>query len=75
MFRNYLAPKEKGWTAVSSDWIPKSLMETFAYAFTDFPFMETQTLYFFKEMTLSCSRKKALKILPNYGTTEAQSWP
>ena len=50
-------------------------METFAYAFTDFPFMETQTLYFFKEMTLSCSRKKALKILPNYGTTEAQSWP
>ena len=55
--------------------IEKLLVETVAYVFTDIPFFESHSPYFFKKIGLKLLKDKALEIIPKYRRTEAQSSP
>ena len=54
--------------------IKKLVVEAVAYVFTDIPFVDSHSRYFFKKW-LNVLKGKALEIIPKYGKTEAQSWP
>ena len=38
-----------------------------AYVFTDIPFLDSQSPYFFKTNDIKLFKEKALKIIPEYG--------
>ena len=51
-------------------------METVAYVFTDIPLLFGQPQPFiFLRNGLQLLKGKALEMIPEYGRTEAQSWP
>ena len=54
--------------------IKKLLVETVAYVFTDIPFLDSHSPYFFKN-DLKLLKENPMEIIPKYGRTEAQSWP
>ena len=39
------------------------------------PFLDSQSPYFKKKNSLELFKERALKMIPKYGRTEAQSWP
>ena len=47
--------------------IKKLITETIAYVFTDIPFLDSQSPYFFKTNDIKLLKEKALKIIPEYG--------
>ena len=49
-------------------------METLYYVFTDIPFLDSHSPYFFKN-DLKLLKENPMEIIPKYGRTEAQSWP
>ena len=49
-------------------------METATYVFTDIPFLDNHSPYFFKN-GLKLLKDKALEIIPNFCKSGAQSWP
>ena len=51
--------------------IKKLLVETVAYVFTDIPFLDSHSPYFFKN-GLKLLKDKALEIIPKYGRTEVK---
>ena len=65
----------KEWTVVSRGSIQKFLVETVAYVFTDIPFLDSYSPYFFLKNGLQLLKKTSLEMIPKYGRTEAQSWP
>ena len=54
--------------------IKKLIVETIAYVFTDISFLDSHSPYFFKKL-LKVAQELRLKIIPNYGRIETQSWP
>ena len=47
--------------------IKKLITETMAYVFTDVPFLDGQSPYFFKTNGIKLLKENALKIIPEYG--------
>ena len=54
--------------------IKKLIVETIAYVFTDISFLDSYSPYFLKKL-LKVAQELRLKIIPNYGRIETQSWP
>ena len=70
-----MCTQTKEWTAVRWASIKKFLVETVAYVFTDNPFLDSHSPYFFLKNGLKLLKEKKLEVIPNYGRAEAQSWP
>ena len=55
--------------------VTSQLVETVAFVFTDIPFLDSHSPFFFIKNGLKLLKERALEMIPKCGRAEAQSWP
>ena len=55
--------------------VTSQLVETVAFVFTDIPFLDSHSPFFFINNGLKLLKERALEMIPKCGRAEAQSWP